>query len=271
MSISETDCSGLSEVDSYIKPTMTIYEALRWIAFGLPPLKTSAMEDAYIYEDVFQRRTEDIRVPEGVTYNVFYSEEGLLKQVLMTGRLKAFGLKEAEDTGWGGYSKKAEEIPQTDWLEFVKWNTDQKLSRVVFWDDWVQFFYGGVHFTSSEVMKLFPKHNRPYRDCVLDENDIYQTFEAVSVSKEDVKPERAKPGPSPRVPKEEMYKAIAICALSGEIDLDASELSNGAVIADFLEKRGQLDVPKPESIGSGYLRELVNYAKTQKSGNSRSK
>ncbi|MDG4717795.1 MULTISPECIES: hypothetical protein [Thalassospira] len=241
-----------TSAENFIKPTMNIYEALRWIAFGLPPLKTPALEDMFLYDDVLACREEKAGpIPELASFKMFYDEEAELKKALVMGRLGARGLDDADiacDGEWGPSEKDLIDIDQTFWELFEGWNYQQPYSRVNFgFCGW----YGHVQFKTDAVIALFPISSRVHRDCVSAENDIYQ---CTTVTEE--KEERKKPGRKPNIPKDEMYKAIAICALAGKIDTDMSEDAASAAVFDLLEKSGISNIPKADTIGRDYLRKL---------------
>ncbi|CAM3573017.1 hypothetical protein [Thalassospira profundimaris] len=203
---------GETSAESFIKPTMDIYEALRWIAFGLPPLKSAALEGSFLYDDVLARREEDEgHIPEWVPFNMFHNEEAELKKALIMGELRARGLEDAgntEDAGWGPLEKDLIDIAQSYWELFERWNYQQPYSRVDFgFCGW----YGHVQFKTDAVIALFPISSRVHRDCVGAENDIYQYCGVSEVS------EVSKTG-RPKKDKTPVYKRIIILAMAGKFD-----------------------------------------------------
>jgi hypothetical protein len=222
-----------NNAENYIKPTMDIYEALRWISFGLPPLRTAALEDSFLYEDVLARRMEDEPpIPEWATFNQFHHEEAELKKALVMGRLGARGFEDAEseeDAGWGTVARVLVDISHWDWFE--EWNYERPHSRVNFgWHGW----YGLVQFKTSDVIELFPRESRPNRVYVQDSNDIYKYFDEVEI-------DRPKKG-RPRRDMTPVLKRIIILAMAGEFDKYLTKMRTDTsiynVIAQDLEDNG---------------------------------
>ncbi|OSQ45466.1 hypothetical protein [Thalassospira sp. MCCC 1A01428] len=225
-----------TSAENFIKPTMNIYEALRWIAFGLPPLKTPALEDMFRYDDVLACREEKAGpIPELATVKMFYDEEAELKKALVMGRLGARGLDDADiacDGEWGPSEKDLIDIDQTFWELFEGWSYQQPYSRVNFgFCGW----YGHVQFKTDAVIAMFPISSRVHRDCVGAENDIYQYCGVSEVS------EVSKIG-RPKKDKTPVYKRIIILAMSGRLDehLDEPRRDKAiySVIAEDLSDAG---------------------------------
>ncbi|MFH1806885.1 MAG: hypothetical protein ABID63_18550 [Pseudomonadota bacterium] len=255
----QTDGDGLlraeDSAENYIKPTMDIYEALRWIAYGLPPL-SNVQEVAFLYDEVLARHEQYSHLPEGVVWDKFRYEEAELKKALVMGRLCARGLDDADiadDGGWGPPEKDLADIDQSYWELFEEWNYDPPYSRVNFgFCGW----YGHVHFKTSAVIALFPRESRPGRIYVHDNNDIYKYFDEVEINI-----------PKKGRPKRDMtpvYKRVIILAMAGEFEKYLADTRGNSAIYDVIAqdlKDNELPL-SPDTIRKNYgIDELIKAAR----------
>tara|TARA_E500000318_G_scaffold110388_1_gene125680 strand:+ start:568 stop:1383 length:816 start_codon:yes stop_codon:yes gene_type:complete len=227
-----------NSAENYIKPTMDIYEALRWIGYGLPPL-SNVQEAAFLYHEVLARHEEYLHIPEDVVWDRFRYEEAELKKALVMGRLSARGVKDDENDEITGCLYGAGALVDVShWEWFEEWRYDPPYSRVNFgFHGW----YGWVQFKTSDVIELFPRASRPERIYVHDNNDIYKYFDEAEVAAPEIPTSKSGRPTKDMTP---VLKRIIILAMAGKFDdyltKPRTNTSIYSVIAQDLKDNGMV-------------------------------